>query len=174
MAELRELPCVVIPMSTCFRNVRSIATPTTYVMSRTKSTWPPSLHWWKAKRMLNESSVTPSPCVFTTHTFDFERDGGLGNGRRGLYGIGRSVGRDDKGYSTATAGDSSIGSRAEGFMATYWSSSVRTECRRPLSTSITILQLTRKEGGTSLAVYPAEVNNGKSHFAISQLPAFFW
>ena len=25
-----------------------------------------------------------------------------------------------------------------------------------------------------LAVYPAEVNNGKSHFAISHLPAFFW
>jgi hypothetical protein len=73
----------VIPTSTCFKKVRSIAVPTMYVTSRRKSTCPPSLHWWKAKRMLGESSVIPSPCVFTTHTLEFARRGGLGNGTLG-------------------------------------------------------------------------------------------
>ena len=56
--------------------------------------------------------------MLTTHTFDAERGGGFGNGRRGLYGIGVNVGRGDKAYCCAVAADNmSARSSIEGFMA---------------------------------------------------------
>lgn len=72
-----------VPISTLLRKFRSMAVPMVYVSPRGKSTWPPLLQSHSAKRMENESSVTPSPCVLTMHNFPVRRGGEAEEGSEG-------------------------------------------------------------------------------------------